>query len=131
MSIPTNLRVKLICGFRRDQEHSISAEEAHKAYYLFLNPEARSIFENGLAIVGADIREIVPDWHGTMGWNPSHQLDAYDWTEIRDRGYEGRMRETLQLARSVAQRATPDMLAQPLSSLPALPSATAKRLTGV
>ena len=28
--------IKLIVGFRRDQEHSVSMEEAHKAYYLFL-----------------------------------------------------------------------------------------------
>ena len=58
-----NPKIKLIVGFRRDQEHSIDADEAHKAYYLFLNPEKRGVFKSGLAIVGADIKEIVPDYY--------------------------------------------------------------------
>ena len=43
-----DLKIKIITGFRKDQYYTIDAEEAHKAYYLFLNPEERGVFNNGV-----------------------------------------------------------------------------------
>lgn len=97
------MKVKIICGFRKDQEYSIDMEEAHKAYYLFLNPQERGIFENGLAIKGEQIQEIVPDYHGTMGWNSTHILDDDDWNEMRKKGIDKLLTHNLSRAKQVAQ----------------------------
>src|SRR5215210_8904060 len=96
-------KIKLITGYRRDQEHSIDANEAHKAYYLFEHPTERGIFSNGLAIIGADIRGIVPDYHGTMGWNPTHPLDGDDWNELHRTGITGTLQRYLEAGRDVAR----------------------------
>lgn len=111
------MKIKLILGYRRDQEHSIDINEAHKAYYLFLNPAARSVFKNGLAIIGEDIKSITPDWHGTMGWNPTHQMDGGDWNEIRSGGYERKMDMMLASAKNIASLALPEELNIPLREL--------------
>ena len=111
------MRVKIIVGYRRDQEHSIDANEAHKAYYLFLNPEKRGVFSNGLAIKGDQIQEIVPDWQGTMGWNATHVLDSDDWNEIHAKGIDRKMQRALAGAKEVAQVGIPEELNQPLSKL--------------
>lgn len=112
-----NLKIKLIVGFRRDQEHSISAEEAHKAYYLFLNPSERGVFDNGLAIIGNQIQEIVPDYHGTMGWNSTHVLDSDDWNELRSKGIEKGIRNMLSAGKEVASHPKDFDFKQPLSLL--------------
>lgn len=112
-----NPKIKLIVGFRRDQEHSIDADEAHKAYYLFLNPEKRGVFKSGLAIVGADIKEIVPDYQGTMGWNPTHVMDSDDWNEVRGNGIAYKIPKLLAAAKDIAQLGKPEDLNQPLQLL--------------
>ncbi len=89
------LKIKIICGFRKDQQYTLDISEAHKAYYLFLHPDERGIFENGLALVGRQIQAIEPDYHATMGWNQSHILDGYDWGEIRSQGIEKKMQQAL------------------------------------
>lgn len=109
--------VKLIVGFRRDQEHSIPAAEAHKAYYLFSHPNERAIFSNGLAIKGDQIQEIVPDWHGTMGWNATHTLDSDDWNEIRASGVDRKMQHILESAKEIARVANPEDMSTPLPKL--------------
>lgn len=111
------MKIKLITGFRRDQEYSIDGEEAHKAYYLFLHPEARGVFGNGLAIKGDQIQEIVPDWQGTMGWNSTHNLDSDDWNEIRGKGIDIIVSKKLSEAKDVARLAKPQELELPLSQL--------------
>lgn len=111
------MRVKMIVGFRRDQEHSVDIEEAHKAYYLFLHPEERGVFSDGLAIKGSQIDEIVPDWQGTMGWNPTHTLDSDDWNEIRGEGIDRRIRKALTFAKNVAQLGKTEDLNIPLTQL--------------
>ena len=111
------MKIKLIVGFRRDQEHSIPADEAHKAYYLFLNPESRGVFSNGLAIKGSQIEEIVPDWQGTMGWNATHVLDSDDWNEMRSLGVAGKMNMLLAAAKDIAQVGNADDLGTPLTFL--------------
>lgn len=112
-----NYCVKIIVGFRRDQEHTIDAEEAHKAYYLFLNPEARTVFSNGLAIKGDQIQEIVPDYHATMGWNPTHQLTSDDWNEINKKGVGKQLQMFLSTGKQVAERGDIQELNFPLSQI--------------
>lgn len=109
------MKIKLITGFRKDQQHSIDAEEAHKAYYLFLNPDQRGIFSNGLAIRGSDIQAIEPDYHGTMGWNPQHTLDADDWNELREKGIDTGLRDALLDGKEIAQLGRPELISLPLS----------------
>lgn len=107
--------VKLIVGFRRDQEHTISAQEAHKAYYLFLHPDERGIFSNGLAIKGDQIQEIVPDYQTTMGWNKTHVLGDEDYNQLRAEGVSQKMQYLMSEAKRVAN--TGQQLNAPLSSL--------------
>lgn len=111
------MKIKLIVGFRRDQEHSISAEEAHKAYYLFSHPEARTVFSDGLAIKGDQIQEIVPDWQGSMGWNASHILDSDDWSEINNGGVGQKLKKLMSAAREVASFGDESDLNIPLSEV--------------
>lgn len=96
------MKIKIITGFRDDQYMVIDADEAHKAYYLFLHPEERAIFGNGVALIGKNIQEIVPAWNETMGWNPSHKLDNYDWEEINSKGLQNKARDILQQAKEVS-----------------------------
>lgn len=97
-----NLKIKLITGFRDDQYTIIDAEESHKAYYLFTHPEERAVFSNGVAVVGKNIQEIVPAWNETMGWNPTHKLDGYDWEEIREKGVDSKLRNVLSEAKEIS-----------------------------
>lgn len=95
--------VKIVTGFRADQEFSIPAEEAHKAYYIFLHPEARTIFSTGVALKGDQIQRIVPDYIRTMGWNPAHQLKTEDWAEIGSSGVERHSKRFLYVAQEIAK----------------------------
>lgn len=97
-----NLKVKIIVGFRRDQFYTIDADEAHKAYYLFLNPEKRGVFNNGVALIGSHIQSIEPDYNATMGWNPEHQLASDDYNELRAKGVDTKLRDTLYAAKQTA-----------------------------
>jgi hypothetical protein len=110
-------KIKVIVGFRRDQEHSIDAEEAHKAYHLFLNPDARTIFSNGLALRGDQIQEIVPDYQGTMGWNPTHILGDDDWAELREKGIVSALQNKITQAKEIAQIGDTSDMNVPLSAL--------------
>lgn len=113
------MKIKLITGFRQEQYLVIESEEAHKAYYLFLHPEERGVFNSGLALIGKNIQEIQPAYNETMGWNPTHVLDDDDWNEIRAKGIDVKMRDLLAEAKKVAYLAEKDkrMLNEPLSTL--------------
>jgi hypothetical protein len=111
-----NLKIKLITGFRKDQHYTIDADEAHKAYYLFLNPEKRTVFKNGVALIGSNIHGIEPDYNATMGWNSDHILDGDDYNQMRIKGIDRKLRDTLQLARDIAQF-QPDKINLPLSEI--------------
>ena len=110
-------KIKLVCGFRKDQTYSIDGEEAHKAYYLFMHPEARGIFSNGLAIVGSHIQSVEPDWNATMGWNPTFTLGDDDWNEIRSSGAEKLVRGLMEQSKLLAQNIKPEELNTPMSEL--------------
>lgn len=129
----TNCKIKIITGFRRDQEHTVEGDEAHKAYYLFLHPAERGIFRNGLAIKGDQIQEIVPNWQATMGWNEAHNLDAHDWNEIHRSGASRKMNALMTAAREIATVADLKDMSVPLTELVEkkyprlLPAATERR----
>lgn len=110
-------RVKMITGFRRDQEYSIDANEAHKAYYLFDHPDTRSTFSDGLAIKGDQIQEIVPDYQGTMGWNPTHVLDSDDHNELAKNGVSRKLQQIMSAAKDIAKLGESQDLNTPLSEL--------------
>lgn len=115
-----NLKIKVICGYRADQQYTIDIEESHKAYYLFIHPNERGIFRNGVAIRGQDIQSIVPDYHATMGWNPSHILQGDDWNELRSSGVLKQLTHIMSSAKEIAQIGSIKDLEKPLTAL--LPS---------
>jgi hypothetical protein len=111
-----NLKIKIITGYRKDQFYTIDSDEAHKAYYLFLHPEERGVFKNGVALVGSNIQGIEPDYNATMGWNADHELQGEDYNEIRQKKIDRDIREVLIFARNVAENNS-DMLDKPLSEI--------------
>jgi hypothetical protein len=111
------MKIKITTGYRRDQEHSIPVDEAHKAYFLFNNPDHRTVFSTGLALRGEQIQSIVPDWQGTMGWNPSHVLDSDDWNEIHAAGLMDKMQRLLAAAKELGSIGNAADLNQPLTAL--------------
>ncbi len=74
------------------------------------------MFKNGVALIGADIRGIEPDYNATMGWNPDHTLQAEDWNELRRTGKDRELRDVIQLASDIA-KFQPDKIGLPLSEI--------------
>lgn len=111
------MKIKIICGYRKDQEHTIDINEAHKAYHLFYNPEKRAIFSNGLAIRGEQIQSILPDYVATMEWNEGHVLDVDDYNELEEKGITRKLRNAMSFASNVAKLGNEQDLALPLREL--------------
>lgn len=113
------MKIKITTGFSDDQKFTIDSEEAHKAYYLFNNPEKKGIFSNGVALIGKDIRSIQPDYHAEMGWNPSHRMDDDDWNELRAKEIDKKMRNILYEAKKASYLAEKNskILNKPLSKI--------------
>lgn len=109
--------IKLITGWGTEEKHTVSGEEAHKAYYLFLHPNERGIFSDGLAIVGKDIRRIEPDYHSVMGWNDTHKLDNDDMSEIKRCGVDKQIRDLMERAKKIAVAMKPEHLTFPMSKV--------------
>lgn len=116
-------KIKIITKFRGadDTAYSIHASEAHKAYYLFLNPDQRGIFNDGLALKGDDIERIVPDFHGTMGWNKTYKLTDDDWNEIKRKGVDKKLVQILQKAEKVARLENPQLESPLIEAIKLLP----------
>lgn len=111
------LKVKVIVGFRGEQHHTIDADEAHKAYYLFEHPTERGIFGNGVAIRGQDIQTIVPDYQASMGWNSTHELDSDDHNELNKSGVSGKLQKLMAAAKEIAVLGDPQDMNIPLGEL--------------
>ncbi len=99
----SNLKIKIVTGFREDQRYTLDIEEAHKAYYLFLHPEERGVFKNGLAIIGKHIQSVEPDYNTTMGWNKGYELQPEDYADIRKKGIDSELRNILSMAKKIAE----------------------------
>ena len=97
-------KVKLITGFRDDQYYTIDIDEAHKAYYLFLHPEERAVFANGVALIGKNIQGIESDYNAILEYNPSYKLTADDFNELRLKGIDRKVRELLTQAKNVSYK---------------------------
>jgi len=95
-------KIKVTTGFRKEQSFTIGEDEAHKAYYLFLNPTKRAIFKDGRAVRGEDIREIKPDYNATMGWNEGYELGPDDYADIKEKGADRLCRSILEEAKQSA-----------------------------
>lgn len=111
-----NYYIKIVLGYRENQTHSVPANEAHKAYYLFENPKERGIFSNGLAIRGEDIKSIEPDYNATMGWPPNYRYDDFDWNHLVDSGVVEKMKYIMGSAKNIAVN-EPQKLNIPLSKV--------------
>lgn len=113
------MKFKVITGFRDDQFYTIDESEIHKAYYLFMNPEARTIFSNGVALVGKNIQGIEPDYHTTMGWNKTHHLGSDDFNEMRGKGILQKFTGIMSKGKEVAELAlqNQNLLKQPLQEI--------------
>ena len=103
-------KLKVICGFEEDEKHTIDTSEAHKAYYLFLNPEQRGVFSNGIAVRGKDIKSIKPDYNASMNWNPNYDLDAEDMNHVRRAGVDRLTRKAMSEAKEVARVGKPNIM---------------------
>lgn len=110
------LSIKVICGFRQDQEYSIPVEEAHKAYYLYLNAGKRHVFSTGLGLRSEDIQRIVPDWNGSMGWNPGYMPTPEDYAQIRSEGVQSELQGLMTKADTIARSCGTQVFQLPLSS---------------
>jgi len=121
----SKLKIKIIVGFRKEQHYTIDADEAHKAYYLFLNPEQRGIFSNGVAVIGQDIHSIEPDYNAMLEYSPSYTLDGSDWQEVKKLRLDTQVKEIMLKAKEIAQLGNPQKINLPLSKVLALPKGEA------
>lgn len=96
------MNIKIKTGYGEHDFKIVSMQEAHKAYYLFLNPSARTIFSDGIGITGQNILGIEPDYHSAMGYNRSHRLDEDDWNDIRGKGIMEKIRDEMETAKNMA-----------------------------
>lgn len=78
----------------------IENSEVHKAYYLFNHPESRSVFKNGSAVIGKNIRLIEPAYNAIMGWNATYKPNGDDGAEIR--GIDSKIKPIMALGAKVA-----------------------------
>jgi len=113
----SKFKIKIVSGYRKEQEFTIDANEAHKAYYLFNNPDKRGTFDTGLAIKGSDIQRIEPDYNATMGWNHTHQLTSDDWNELKDNGSVLKLSEIMSSAKEIARLDNKEDFSLPLIDL--------------
>lgn len=112
-----NYKIKIKYGYRKDQESLIDVDEAHKAYFLFFNPEIRGVFNNGLAITGSSINEIVPDYVGSMGWNDGYSPTSEEWGEIKNSKMFRELENTLLVAKKIAKDGSPTDMHLPLNTV--------------
>lgn len=106
------MKIKIITGY--NGEHVlVPAEEAHRAYHLFLNPTERGIFSNKVTLRGQDIMRIEADFHSAMGWNEGYKMLPEDYAVVRALGIERKTQEILKLAQEAAK--SQELLMLPLN----------------
>ncbi len=65
----------------------IDETELEKALVAFRLGKS-AIFKSGAL---EKLGDIVPDYHRTMGWNPTHRLDDDDWADMRSKGVDKKL----------------------------------------
>lgn len=73
----------------------IDETELEKALAAFRFGTSVMFNQGALEKVG----DIVPDYNRSMGWNPTHKLENDDWSDIRSKGVDRRLKEQLQLTK--------------------------------
>lgn len=109
--------LKAICGFREDQEVPVPTDDAHRAYYVYLTPGARTVLSNGYTLRHDEVQRIAPDFHAAMGWNRNYKMGPDDYREIERTGTDGKLKSLMARASDTARLAQSDqrILAAPLS----------------
>jgi len=123
------MQFKVKTGYREDQAFFVDEQEVHKAYYLFLNPDKRSVFNNGTALIGKDIKSIEPDFHGELGFNRGYTMIEEDYGIINRKGGIGeKAKHITYKAKQIAYSAEKDttLLNIPLSQIKSLGSGVEK-----
>lgn len=107
----------------------IQNSEAHKAYYLFSHPEARSVFKDGSAVIGKNIKAIEPAYNAIMKWHPTYKPTGEDWKELGV--IDTKIRKIMALGAKVAVLANnnPKLLEQKLSETTHLLPEESKQLS--
>ncbi len=84
---------KIIRGYSAEDYIEINETELEKAYGAFLMKKD-SVYSGG-AVRGSEILAIQPDYHRTMGWNRGYKLGDLDYSELREKGIENKMRDMI------------------------------------
>ena len=92
---------KIIRGYSAEDYIQIAPDELEKAYYCFLTKKD-SIYSGG-AVKGSEIIAIQPDYHRTMGWTRGWKLTAEDYSELRQKGIDKKMQQSLETTKDKVQ----------------------------
>lgn len=85
-----NKYYKIIRGYSAEDYIEINQDELEKAFYCFLTKKD-SVYSGG-AVKGSEILAIQPDFHRTMGWNRGYKLQAEDYSELKEKRIDQKMR---------------------------------------
>lgn len=96
-----NMKFKIMRGFGQDDFIPIEEEELEKAIYCHM-ARKDGAFNMG-SINGSHISAVMPDWHGTMGWNYAYKLTADDWDDIRSKGVDTKVQKFIEGAKNKVQ----------------------------
>lgn len=106
---------KIITGYNEQQFFRIEADELHKAYFVFMNENSRTIFKNGRTLLHRELLKIEPDVNYVMGWLPDYKLSGEDFKIIEENTICKKMEYDTRLARDVAYKITsPQQLNMPM-----------------
>lgn len=88
-------------GFGQEDFIPIDEVELEKAIYCHM-ARKDGAFNMG-SINGSHISAVMPDWHGTMGWNYAYKLTADDWDDIRSKGVDRKIQKCIEGANTKVQ----------------------------
>lgn len=88
-------------GFGQEDFIPIDESELEKAIYCHM-ARKDGAFSMG-SINGSHISAVMPDWHGSMGWNYAYKLGADDWDDIRSKGVDKKIQLLIEEAKSKVQ----------------------------
>lgn len=92
---------KIIRGYSAEDYIEITQDELEKALYCFLTKKD-SLYSGG-AVKGSEIIAIQPDYHRAMGWNRGYKLQAEEYSELRQKGIDKKMQQSLENTKDKVQ----------------------------